>query len=231
MSRVSDLAGGAPADWLVIGWFTPDYRLLAEQHAASLTARGIPYHLFARSKRVAGWNTLQKPSVVLDAMDAHPGRTLILMDVDCIVDGDIEPVTRIAGDVGLTMNARPVRLLWPPHRRISVKAASRVVVFRPTDGARRFAEEWARRCALVTRGDDEAPMAAAFLCSLTGVSYAYIDRRYSGLNHVPGCVIRHDSAHNKQPPRGLGEWLKTVERKLRTGRTRASKEAGLSVTS
>ena len=47
--------------------------------------------------------------MVLEAMDAYPGKTVILMDVDCLVRGDIEPVTQIGGDVGIVVIARNVR--------------------------------------------------------------------------------------------------------------------------
>ena len=78
-------------DWLVIGWFTPDYRGLAERFAGNLNRFAIPHHLFAKPIG-SGWDTSRKPSVILEAMDLYPGKTIILMDVDCIVDGDIRPV-------------------------------------------------------------------------------------------------------------------------------------------
>jgi hypothetical protein len=67
--------------WAVIGWFTPDYRPLAQSFAANLSQNSVPFHLFAREKQGHGWSTLAKPAVVLKAMERHPGKTLILMDV------------------------------------------------------------------------------------------------------------------------------------------------------
>src|SRR5262245_16514772 len=90
------------SSWLAVGWFTPDYRPLAERFAANLSEHGAPFHLFARPKIAAGWNTAQKPSVILDAMAQYPDKTLMLMDLDCVVHGDISPVVDIPGDVGIT---------------------------------------------------------------------------------------------------------------------------------
>ena len=67
--------------WLVFGWFTPDYRPLADKLAASLDEVGAPYHLFAEEKSHGRWDVRRKPSIVLDAMAAYPDKTLVLMDV------------------------------------------------------------------------------------------------------------------------------------------------------
>src|SRR5262245_42953256 len=86
---LGDLKGGRVEDWLVIGWFTEDatYRPLAERFATNLAEHGAPFHLFAKPVLGKGWNTWRKPSVVLEAMDAYPGKAIVLMDVDCTVRG------------------------------------------------------------------------------------------------------------------------------------------------
>jgi hypothetical protein len=221
-----DIIGGMIGDWLVAGWFTPNYRPLAEKLAANLAQYDAPFHLWAKPKLEAGWNTWRKPSVVLETMDRYPGRLVVLMDVDCTVGGDIGDLTHVVGDVCLTINARPVRLLWPPHERIVVKALSRVVVFRPTEGARRIAAEWSRQCEATHYAGDEAALRATFL-TCPGVSFSHLDRRYAGLNGVAGAVISHESAHAGRRPSTVREHLKAIERRFRTGRTRAAKQAGL----
>ena len=222
-----DIKGGAIDDWLICGWFTPDYRQLAEKFAANLATYGAPYHLWAKPKSERGWNTWRKPSVVLEAMDQYPGKTVILMDVDCTVGGDMSPLARTAGDVSLTIISRSARLLWPPHKRIVVKAISRVVVFHQTEAARRFAEEWGRRCDATHYEGDEAALRAAFL-TCPGVAFSHIDRRYSGFS-VPGAVITHDSEHARLRWRApsLRDVLKAIEQPFRTGRTRDEKLGGL----
>jgi hypothetical protein len=198
--------------------------------------------LWAKPKLAPGWNTSRKPSVVLEALDAYPGKTLVLMDVDCIVKGDIAPVTDVAGDVGITVIAQNVK--GSPGRGlrrgrdaewrhwIGVECSSRVVVFRPTAGARVFAQKWADQ---VKHSDgishDEHAMVWAFLeCQSAGVDFRYIDRRFSGreITVLPDAVIGHDSAHNKQRTgrRGrLRKALREVERRwFRSGRTRTKKQ-------
>jgi hypothetical protein len=238
---LGDIRGGTAGDWLVIGWFTPDYRPLAEKLAANLTAHGAPYHLFAKPKLDAGWNTSRKPTVVLEAMDAYPGKTVVLMDVDCIVRGDIEPVTRVDGDVGITVIAQNVK--GTPGRRlrrgrdaewrhwIGVECSSRVVVFRPTSGARLFAQRWAEQVKHSEGiSHDEHAMVWAFLGCQDVVDFRYIDRMYSGreISDLPDAVVCHASAHSagKAGNRGrLKTALRSIERRwFRSGRTRTQKQ-------
>jgi hypothetical protein len=228
---VSDIIGGTPQDWLVIGWFTEDdiYRPLAEKFSANLAEHGVPHHLFAKPAG-NGWNTNPKPSVVLEAMDAYPDKTVILMDCDCAVRGDIAPMlANITGDIGITVTAqnapkgRGGRQHW-----ITFETSSRVVVFRPTAGARAFAEAWRREIERSTFDHDEFCLAWAYLRS-PGVRFDFIDRDYSGreITHLPDAVIVHDSAHSKQRQRersGFKNALRAIERRFfRTGRTRARK--------
>jgi len=213
---------------VVVGWFTPDYRPLAEEFSRQLSQHQAPHHLFAKSKGVdQGWSTKLKPSVVREAMDLYPGRVVVLMDVDCIVRGDIRPMVHGNQDVGITAIARDI----PEQKQfINLSCSSRVVVFRPTDGARQFVAEWQRRVALSRYMNDEHAMVWAFLASI-GTSFSYIDRRYSGreiTDRVAGAVILHDSAHEKARRVGsVREAVKEFERRwLRTGRTAAAKAAG-----
>jgi hypothetical protein len=238
VSTPTDIIGGRPDTYLVIGWFTPDYRPLAERFAANIAEHGTPFHLFARPKVASGWNTAQKPDVVLHAMGKYRDKTLVLMDLDCIVHGDLSPVVDVTGDVGITVIARnlPGRVdrRWREGEdrrwahRIAVECSSRVVVFRPTSGACAFALKWREQVVNSIVNHDEHSMVWAYVQS-AGVSFSYIDARYSGreVGQLVDAVIEHDSEHNKLKARdrgGLAELLKTLERRyLRTGRTRARK--------
>ena len=213
-----DITGGAPpGNWLVVGWFTPDYRRLAESFAANLKEYQTSFHLFAKPKSEKGWNTWRKPSVVLDAMAAYPGKTVVLMDVDCFLTADVAPLTRVGGDVGIRVDARQARLLWPMHKGGVLKGSSQVVIFHPTDGAKRFASEWERQCAQTHYSGDEAAMLQAFFTA-PDVAFTQIGKP---------AMIRHESAHEARKPKTLKQRLKAIERRFRTGRTRAAKEAGL----
>ena len=155
----ADIVGMAPIDaYIVAGWFTecPVYRPLAERFAANLDDHSIPFHLYAKPRLSNGWDTRRKPTVALEALDAYPGKTIILMDVDCRVYGDITPLHDVPGDIGLTIRARPLmRRGQPRPRQAVVRVSSRVVVFRPFAGAVAFAKEWQRLCALTGPGGDE----------------------------------------------------------------------------
>ena len=226
----NDIRGGQVGAWLVTGWFTPDYRPLAEAFAANLSERGAPYHLFAKPALDA-WNTLRKPTVVLEAMDRYPDQTIILADVDCVIRGDIAPAAQIRGDVGVTVIARNTRKGRRWSHSLLVELSSRVVIFRPTDGARAFAQAWADEIERSTIRHDENSMAWAYLSS-PGVRFDYIDQAYSGreTGTVPDAVIVHDSAHDEQRRAARGRFkqaLRAFERRfLRTGRTRSSRLKG-----
>jgi hypothetical protein len=225
------VSAGPPRDYVVVGWFTEDatYRPIAERFAASLRDRGEPFHLFAKSKPAGKtWMELilMKPAVVLEAMAVYPGKTIVLMDVDCIVSGDIAPAMAFDGDVAIaafsgTLPRRPTD--W----RIWLGLSSRVVVFKPTAVARAFAgrrEETAGRIG----GHEERCMAMAFLSS-PDVRFAYLDVRYSGreVGETADAVIAHDSTHGKEIRRSRGpvkRLLRAIERPFRSGRTRMRKQ-------
>ena len=209
-------------DWLVIGWFTPDYRGLAERFAGNLNRFAIPHHLFAKPIG-SGWDTSRKPSVILEAMDLYPGKTIILMDVDCIVDGDIRPVLNFQRDVGFTLTPRRRR----GYKQTILTASSRVAVFKPTPASRRFAESWRELCVPGT--NDEVNLVACFVRN-GDVSYAQLDQRYAawevGEKNAPrGTVIWHQSAHAKATARTLRSIIRLAERPFRRGRSRAIKAA------
>jgi hypothetical protein len=227
-----DIVGGNVGDWLVIGWFTEDktYRPLAEEFAANLSEHGAPFHLFAKPS-LGAWNTRRKPAVVLEAMHAYPGKTVVLMDVDCRLRGDVAPVADIKGDVGIVVIARNMRRKNRWAHWLSVECSSRVVVFRPTEASRAFAQTWADTIERSTVNHDEHSMAWAYLSS-PGVRFDYIDQRFSAreIGQTPDAVIEHDSAHDEQRRAARGRFklaLRAFERRfLRTGLTRKSRLKG-----
>lgn len=215
-----------PKEWLVVGWFTPDYRQLAEKLAANLDSQHAPHHLFAVEAFGSSFHerTRRKPEIVLRAMDMYPEKALILMDVDCVVLGDLTPLTQIDSDVGIVLKARQAR---PP--RVILSASSRVVVFRPTAGARRYGEAWLGECrsnAHLTH-DDELCMLWAYLRNPL-VTYSQISPEFAGreidLPKIGEPVILHSSENTRRTFRiGLKPFLKKIEKRyFRTGRTKAT---------
>jgi len=148
---------------------------------------------------------------------------VVLMDVDCIVRGDISPVTDIATDVALSIKPRLTRNILEWQRRIVVTAGSRVMVFRPTEGARSFLREWERLCVRAKSGGSvELHLAWVFLLR-PDITYTLLDGRYTGReldisSDVPNdVVICHDRAHGKRT------MLRAIEQRwFRKGRTKAA---------
>src|SRR5262245_20977405 len=209
--------------WLVVGWFTPDYRRLAEMLADSLSRRKLPYHLFAKPAGL-GWNTSRKPSVVLEAMDRYPGKTLILMDVDCTVDGDISPLVELDCDLSFTLAARRRR-----HERITVIASSRVMVVKPTAKARQFISDWGYWCE-GPEPNDEINLLYAYLQKGNFCRVQPPERfrawDITDENAPADTVIWHNSAHAQREPLTLKKLIRAFEKPFRSGRTKAIKAAG-----
>lgn len=222
-----------PSDWLVIGWFTEDatYRSLAEAFATNLAQHSTPYHLFARRKpEGADWHELirMKPTILLEAMDTYPSKTLVLMDVDCVVRGDISSMVDIRSDVGITLYVGDVPMQKDLKWKLEIGFSSRVIVLRPTDGTRMFLRAWID--AIGCGHNEENSAARAVLASLGATSFSYVDDKYSGreTGQIDGAVIEHNSIHDEARRRAshgpIKKWLRNFERRyFRTGRTQRSK--------
>jgi hypothetical protein len=224
---LTDILSGVPDDtsYLVVGWFTPDYAPLAQEFTEYLIRHKIPYHLYARPSSPTGWNARAKPSVMLKAMEDYKDKTIVLMDVDCIVRGPITNMLDFKQDVSLTLSAKTITRRSGEARNIAVLASSRVVVFKPTLGARLFCARWAEEIERRELGDEHA-MVWAVLMSLPDTTFNYTDQFYSGreIGTVSEfAIIVHDSAHDKQQLktwRGTGMRLKRL---FKSGRSRQGK--------
>lgn len=233
----SDIRGGQPSWWLVVGWFTEDsvYRPLAEKFAARLDECGAPYHLWSKPK-VKGMSRLDtilmKPAVVLEAMAAYPGKTVVLMDIDCVLRGDLTPLVDVDGDVGIALfGGMPTK---DKDWRVWLGLSTRVMVFKPTGPARIFAERWA---ALVKTegGHEERCAAMAFLSSTVDVRFHHIDIAYSGreTHQLPNGIVLHESVSStlkaavRHP---FMQMLRNFERRfLRSGRSGRQKSATIAI--
>ena len=105
------------------------------------------------------------------------------------------------------------------------------MVFRPTEGARAFAQTWADTIERSTVNHDEHSMAWAYLSS-PGIHFDYIDQRFSAreIGQIADALIEHDSAHDEERRASRGRFktlLREFERRfLRSGRTRQSRLKG-----
>jgi hypothetical protein len=188
--------------YIVTGFFTPDYAPLARRFGEALTKHAIPHMLYNWCQREWGKAILDKPLVVQRAMQDFPGRTVVLMDIDCEIRGPIAPIVECAGDIclfiGVGINPEREKGL-----RMRAIPSSRIIVFRPTDGAHRLVGTWQRLCQQQAAGtpitDDEQLLMRA-IGATEGLTLTILDRRYSARNpwDAPegAVIIRHTASGN-----------------------------------
>lgn len=202
----------ASRNWLVTGFFTPDYAPLAAELAAGLRILAQPHHLFAVA-RSGDWSsqTMRKPRIVLDAMAAYPDKALILMDVDCIVRCPLDelPAAAPPADMACYMAVKTKRL---GRHRQRASLSSRVMLIRPTQGARQLMLRWEEACTERPWMHGDEPNLVLALARAVGSSFSPIDGRYSGreIDGAPAdAAIVHESA------RGHGSRLERALARLR----------------
>ena len=183
--------------WLIVGFFTPNYQPLAAKFAESLKRQGLPHHLFAVEPS-GDWSseTMRKPAIVLNAMKAYPDKTLILMDVDCIVNGPLDELSNIVGNADFScFPTLRVKKFRGHSQRFSL--SSRVMFVRPTDGARKLMEQWQAACReRPNLHGAERNLVLAFTRAV-GVNFSPMPEIYAGreAQSAPaGAIVTHQSA-------------------------------------
>ena len=194
--------------WLAMGFFTPTYRLYAEALAKQLHVHGAPHHFFA-VERSGTWTheTMRKPSIVLDAMKVYPKKSLILMDVDCSVGGPIDGLPALNSPVDISCFLYVRTKKFGRHRQ-RASLSSRVVVVRPTDGARAFMVNWQDACAERPWMHGDEPNMMLALSRSSGTSFSPIPLSFSGRERrdaLADAVVTHDSASSQSNE--IGSWL------------------------
>jgi len=210
---VAPVIGG----WLVVGWFTPDYRLLATNLAFDLDRVGAPYHLYAEPFTSLTFHamTRYKPAIVRQAWHDYPDRTLILLDVDCQVLDRIDELAKVPGDIGHWLKSR-VR----SGGHVRFRVADRIMVLHPTPGARKFVQLWQDQCDrtdLPHNGCSEWTHSHA-LAQCSGVAFSQLPVAYAAqeVDEAPAdAVIVHRSEHRRRHGRSLRNAALFQARKLR----------------
>jgi len=195
--------------WIVCGWYTPDYRLWWQQLRWQLEALAVPHDFVERPKGPGGWeaNTLRKPAEVLAAIDRHPGKTIIFLDVDCSVSGKagLARLAQITGDVAFY-----VRTKWRRSGGHRLGPRSGTLVLRPTPAARAFVTAWLAESRQAPRWAVDQTALAVALGRCPGVAIEFLDVSYCAVpaDRCPDPVILHDSASRDQPKAGrLQRWI------------------------
>jgi hypothetical protein len=216
----SDLCQVYDSNFVVTGFFTPDYAPLASAFAKNLTEHRVSHHLYARAKIAGGWGsqTLQKPSALAAARRDYPGKILILMDVDCRVRGDIAEIVQTQGDFALRLKRKATKF---GH---ALMPCARVVVVRPTAGGAAFVDDWEAECRSCLRtGDvDETALLTSMENSGGIYSVAALPLRYVGdelRDAAADAVIVHNSTHDTTRP--ASALRKSIQKHFRIGRNAA----------
>ena len=199
-------------DYIVAGYYTPDYAPWASALRASLYAHGQPYNLMAVPKADGGWeaNTLRKATEVANAMSCHPDKVIIWLDVDCIVHGDLSPLAELWGvDVSVYMHGRRRRL-----GGYKLHCITRTIVLRPTPGARDFVERWKELSAAARWGDVDQTTFLLAMGESTQTSFQPLERKWSAAEGEEGIIV-HDRASRGVPKIG---WLDKIKQPWRMER-------------
>lgn len=130
---------------IVCGRYTPDYAPWVFPLRTRLDELCVPHDFVkVRNSEDDRQAALTKPHHIRDAMDRHPAKVIVFLDVDCEIVGAHHDLVRLAdieGDVafyartGFHRNGRPA---FAPR--------SRNMVLRPTMKARVFVNEWIAAC-------------------------------------------------------------------------------------
>lgn len=185
-------------DFVVCGWFTPDYHHWWDRLRRNLDDIGAPHDFVQVSKEGGGWerNTMRKPHEVLAAMDRHSDKTVIFLDVDCIVSSlkGLHELASIQGDVGLHFAAYWRRRRWHgPDTKHWFHTGT--MVLKPTAAARRFVKTW------ILEGENAPPFSVdqnSLIIALGkgGVTVTFLDDRFCTKRSKSSAssIIIHDTA-------------------------------------
>jgi hypothetical protein len=198
--------------YIVCGWYTPGYAHWLPSLQASLEAVGAPHDFVQVAGSGDGWEktTMRKAGEVRAALNRHPDKTVIFIDVDCTVKGDLQRLANIDGDVGFFIRTRFRRNGTP---KIGVRSGT--LVFRPVERARRFVDAWideGTKAGPYSVDQDSLMVAMGRVPGLTittiGVEYCATEG-----DHCPHPVIYHDRASRNVTKAGVAarffsQWTK-----------------------
>lgn len=226
-STGSDIRQSFGSEFLVVGFFTPNYEAAARAFANNLVEHRISHHLYARPLLDGDWysQTRQKPTVLAQARLDHPAETLVFMDVDCRVRGDIGAILQTRGDVVMRTKGTSM------GSRQALKPTTRVLLLRPNIGSDAFIAGWEAACRRAGKGNSaEYMLIQAMSDSPETYSVGTLPIRFAGLelhDAPPDAVIVHDSIRDPTRPawalrRGLQRYfrgLRNTAYRMATGKT------------
>ena len=218
-SQGSDIRQSLGSDFLVIGFFTPNYEPAASAFAKNLAEHRISHHLYARPIVEGDWysQTRQNPSELAAARRDYPDGLLLFMDVDCRVRGDIGEILQSRGDIAMRTKGTAM------GTRQALKPCTRVMLVRPTIGADAFIAGWEAACQRARDGNSaEYMLIQAMSDSPENYSVGTLPITYAGmeLHDAPAdAVIVHDSI--RDPTRPAWALRRSLQKHFRATRNAA----------
>ena len=241
MTAVLRAVGNSVTGYVVCGFYTPDYKGWFDNLCSSLDLYKQPHDFVVVPKVRGGWevNTLAKAFHVLDALNRHPDRAIIWLDVDCTVRGDLSPLAILRGDICLPFAIKSRR-----GRAVNLRAHSGTMVIKPNELAKGFIKTWAEHSSQMPFGDDDEAALALTIAQCPDVAITNLDRKWFGTGGEQSRhIIVHDYAsretrkvhkimrfihrHLGTPAlaRGLMEWTRSATTALSLRRPRRSGSA------
>jgi hypothetical protein len=198
-------------DYIVCGWYTPDYKIWATRLFRNLKAHGLAFDFVEVEPLRGSWEkkTRAKAEQVLNAMDRHPGKTIFFLDVDCeVVDpGRLLVLKDMSADVGFYLHTR-----FRKSGGIKWEVRSGTLVIQPTREARNFVETWRDKSydAPAYCNDQDTLMVAMGKCP--DCAFRLLDVRYCAIvfDNIEDPYVFHSSASVNTPK--ATKWKKRFAR-------------------
>lgn len=180
------------SNYIACGFYTSDYAPWWEQLRKGLDEHACP-HDFVEVKPAESWEmtTMLKAGEIQKAMQRHPQKVVIYLDVDCMVTGSLEPLAALPGDVSVYMRARVHRKTGLRNGSYRMHAIARTIVFNPTAGAREFVSNWIAEP--YEYGDVDQTTFLTAMAKSHNTSFQPLAWKWSATLKEPG-IITHDNA-------------------------------------
>lgn len=192
--------------YIVCGWYTPDYKPYWDKLRPTLEAVGAKHDFVEAATRTGSWETttLRKASEVAFAMKRNPNKTIIFLDVDCVVHEPLDDLAALKGDVGLCINGSANR-----KGRQKIRLRTGTMVFHPTAEAQLFVWRWdaANKVAL-PRATDQTTI--GMVLHQPGLTISIVGREWCaiGMDGIANPKIEHTSASAALGLHGWRNWFK-----------------------
>lgn len=206
-----DFDGDARLNYIVCGWYTPDYADYARGLIDSLDVLCEPHDIVAVDPGEGGWEaqTMRKPRQIMQAMRRHPDKTIIFLDVDCRVVESVSPLSKVSGDIA-------VHLMAGARSRGYGRLFGRTttLVLNPTGATRAFVATWCALSEDAPRGQVDQHTFTEAIVRTPGLSVVNLTAEWCAMekDEIEHPAIVHAGAARKaRKVSGLLRWVYGVQ--------------------